>query len=78
MCKPRVGAEVRYTDLGQGVYYQMNGCWPANGGVFGKVKGHPSGNIVAVETAKGEIDQFIWRFSDGLNTHFTWKGKADA
>lgn len=75
MCKPKIGSEVRFTEKGSGVYFQMHGAWPANGGVLGVVESHAVMNIVTVRNKAGETEQFIWRFSDGLNDHFEWDGK---
>lgn len=75
--KPKVGTIVSYTDLGKGVYYQLNGCWPPNNGTYGVVIEHPSNkSVCAVQRADLQTEFFVWIFSDGkLNRHFTWEGK---
>ena len=76
--KPNIGCVVKYTDLGKGVYYQLNKCWPQNDGVLGLVESFScAGRICTVRNSKGDSESFIWRFSDGLNNHFEWEGKND-
>lgn len=71
--RPRIGAQVRYTDLGMGMYYQRYGCWPPHGGVLGTVFGiSGSGGIAKVKTPDRKTESFIWRFSDGVNNYFSW------
>lgn len=76
--KPTIGSEVKYTDIGKGVYYQINKCWPANDGVLGVVESFSAaGRICTVRNSKGETESFIWRFANGMNDHFEWPGKSD-
>ena len=78
MSKPKIGTEVRYTELGKGFHYQLNHSWPANNGVLGVVVSFSAGGrICTVKNSKGETESFIWTFADGLNTHFEWDGKNE-
>lgn len=76
MSRPGIGKEIRYTDHGKNVYFQLNKRFPKNDGVLGKVESFASeGRICVVRNGDGEAEFFIWRFSDGLNSHFVWEGK---
>lgn len=76
--KPKLGSVVRYTELGKGAYYQLHGCWPPSNGTLGIVIEYSaSKNSCAVQRADLQTEFFVWRFADGLNTHFTWTGKHD-
>lgn len=76
MSKPKIGQEVRYTELGKGAYYQLNKSWPKNNGVIGKVASFTSeGRILAVKTETGDTEYFIWIFANGMNDPITWDGK---
>ena len=76
MSKPKIGSDIRYTEHGKSVYHQLNKCFPPNDGILGKVESFTSeGRICTVRNSKGETEFFIWKFSDGLNSHFEWDGK---
>lgn len=82
MNKPKIGTQIKYTPKGAGVYYQLHGCWPpkmngAQDGVFGELVSIGAMNICTVKKPSGNTENFIWRFSDGLNDHFDWEGKQD-
>lgn len=70
--KPRKGQEIRYTEIGA----RNEGRRP--GDVLGTVIGHSSdgSDICIYRTPEGNTSYLIWRFHDGLNTHFEWDGKT--
>ena len=82
MSKPKIGQQIRFTELGAGVYFNLNGCWPPEHspdchGVLGYLESIGAMQICTVRQRNGETVNFIWRFSDGLNSHFTWDSKNE-
>lgn len=77
MSKPRIGQEIRYTDEGAEAYFFSN-CHtvPPHDGVLGTVTHFTNGGkICHVKDPDGEENHFIWKFHDGMNRYFTWRGK---
>lgn len=82
MSKPKIGQQIEFTEVGAGFYFRVNGSWPPKHtpecyGVLGELISIGAMNICTVRQPNGETTNFIWRFSDGLNSHFTWLGKDE-
>lgn len=68
--KPRIGKVIRYTEEG------APRGW-SGGDVAGEVVSLSSMSICNFRNKSGDIESFIYEFSDGYNTFFEWDGKQD-